>query len=309
MRWATYRSEDGTDRVGLVDGDHLRAVTGVGALLDLLGDDGERLASAAEQATNDPLEVVELAGADLLAPIPVPPSVRDFMAFEEHVANTRSRTGSAVDPGWYERPVFYFTNPAAIRPPVADIAISPGSSWFDYELEVAAVIGRGGGDLHPDNAEQHIAGYLVLADWSARDLQRQEMASRLGPVKAKDSATSIGPFLVTPDELAHRRAGKGFDLAMSATVNGRTCSTGNWSAIHWSFGQMLAYASRGTRLVPGDIFGSGTVGTGCLLELSILHGEEKYPWLQAGDEVVLDIELLGSLTGRITPGSTPIPLG
>ncbi len=306
MRWATYLV--GTDhRVGLVDGETIRGVRGVSSLIELLGDDAERLARAGDEARRDPLEVLKLDTAELAAPIPAPPSVRDFMAFEEHVANARSRTGG-VDPGWYEAPVFYFSNPAAIHSACSDIAISPGSSMFDFELEVAAVIGRGGSNLAPDEAEGHIAGYMVLADWSARDLQRQEMALRLGPVKGKDSATSIGPYLVTPDELQSRRAGNGYDLAMTASVNGLQYSAGNWSTIYWSFGQMLAYASRGTRLVPGDVIGSGTVGRGCILELSILHGEEQYPWLQAGDEVVLDIDLLGSITGRITPGVAPKPL-
>ena len=307
MRWATYVVNE-THRVGLVDGTTIRAVPGISALIGLLGDDGERMQNAAERARRDPLEVVEVAAVNLAAPIPVPPSMRDFMAFEEHVANTRSRTGSVVEAGWYQQPVFYFSNPAAIHPPVADIAISPGSSWFDYELEIAAVIGRGGNDLAPEVAESHIAGYMVLADWSARDLQRTEMVMRLGPVKGKDSATTIGPYLVTPDELDGHRLGNGYDLAMTASVNGRECSSGNWSSIYWSFGQMLAYASRGTRLLPGDIIGSGTVGRGCLLELSILFGESQYPWLQPGDEVVLEVELLGSVTGRITPGAAPIPL-
>jgi 2-keto-4-pentenoate hydratase/2-oxohepta-3-ene-1,7-dioic acid hydratase in catechol pathway len=309
MRWATYVGADGQHRVGLIDGTTIRAVAGVQTLLQLLGDDGERMATAAEAARTDPVEVLDIDAIELLAPIPTPPAIRDFMAFEEHVATTRSRTGQGVDPGWYERPVFYFTNPAAVQPPKADIAISPGSAWFDYELEVAAVVGRGGSDLHPESAEDHIAGFMVLCDWSARDLQRAEMASRLGPVKGKDSATSFGPYLVTPDELADRRSGSGYDLTMTATVNGQLYSEGNWSTMHWSFGQMLAYASRGTRLVPGDVLGSGTVGRGCLLELSILFGEDKYPWLQPGDIVECEIERLGKTIGRITPGAQVIPLG
>jgi 2-keto-4-pentenoate hydratase/2-oxohepta-3-ene-1,7-dioic acid hydratase in catechol pathway len=306
VRWATYLSGAGGHRVGLVDGTTINAVPGVHALIELLGDDGETMAAAADRARSDPAEVIDVGAARLLAPIPSPPAVRDFMAFEEHVANTRR--GKPVEPGWYERPVFYFTNPAAVRPPDCDIAISPGSSWFDYELEVAAVVGRGGSDLHPEDAEDHLAGFMVMCDWSARDLQRSEMELRLGPVKGKDSATSLGPYLVTPDELAGRRAGNGYDLRMTATVNGRVCSDGNWATVHWSFGQMLAYASRGTRLVPGDVLGSGTVGRGCLLELSILFGAEAYPWLQPGDTVVCEVERLGTITGRIVAGADVIPL-
>jgi 2-keto-4-pentenoate hydratase/2-oxohepta-3-ene-1,7-dioic acid hydratase in catechol pathway len=308
MRWVTYTAPD-AERVGLVVEDRVHAVRGVDRLLDLLGDDGTRMAAAADAATNDPLEVVELSTVELLAPVPVPPSIRDFMAFEEHVVNSRARVGATIDPDWYELPVFYFTNPAAVHGPGQEVAVPPGCTWFDYELEVAAVVGPGGSDLHPEEAESHIAGDTLLCDWSARDLQAREMRQRLGPAKGKDSATSLGPWLVTPDELADRRSGNGFDLRMTATVNGRVYSDGNWSTVYWSFGQLLAYASRGTTLRPGDVFGSGTVGRGCILELSGLHGEEEYPWLRPGDEVTLAVERLGELRARIGPGTgEPVPL-
>src|SRR5664280_79320 len=270
MRWATYVSPaDGSERVGVVrDG----LVHG------------------------------------LRAPVPLPPSIRDFMAFEAHVRTARQAHGQAMDPDWYELPVFYFTNPAAVRGPNDDIPISPGSQQFDYELEVAAVIGRGGADLHPDTAEEHISGYLLLCDWSARDLQAREMRQRLGPVKGKDGATSFGPVLVTSDELAPLRQGAAFDLRMTASVNGRPYSAGNLADLYWSFGQLLAYASRGTRLLPGDVIGSGTVGTGCILELSAVHGEQRYPWLRPGDEVELAVGQLGSIRSRITAAPEPIPL-
>jgi len=305
MRWASYDS-DGHPRVALVDGGSLRAAPGVERLVDLLGDDGQKLADAADRATRDPLEVVPIADVRLRAPVPAPPSIRDFMAFEEHVRNCRGATG--VDPVWYEQPIFYFTNPAAVHAPGEDVAVSPGSVAFDYELEVGAVVGRGGRDLRPNDAEAHIAGYLVLIDWSARDLQRREMTARLGPAKGKDSATTLGPFLVTPDELEPRRSGNGYDLAMTATVNGRQYTDGNWKTIHWSFGELLAYASRGTQLVPGDVLGSGTVGRGCILELSTLHGAERYPWLAPGDEFHAQVELLGEVSARIVAGADPIPL-
>jgi len=304
VRWVSYGG-----RVGLVLEDRIHAVRGVQRLIDLLGDDGSLLAEAAARATADPLEVVDLAETQLQAPIPDPPSIRDFMAFEEHVVNARARAGATIDPDWYELPVFYFTNPAAVHGPHQDVAISPGCAWFDYELEVAAVVGRGGGDLSPEEAEAHIAGYTILCDWSARDVQAREMRQRLGPAKGKDSATTLGPWLVTPDELADCRSGKGFDLRMTATVNGRPYSDGNWSTVYWSFPQLLSYASRGTVLRPGDVFGSGTVGRGCILELSGLHGEDEYPWLQAGDEVRLAVERLGEVRATITAGSgPPVPL-
>ncbi len=244
----------------------------------------------------------------LLAPVLHPPAVRDFYAFEQHVRTARTRRGLEMPREWYEQPVFYFSNPAAIYGPDEEIPISPGCEAFDYEVEVAAVVGRAGSDLTPAEAEGHIAGYTVFCDWSARDVQARESTIGLGPAKGKDGATSIGPALVTPDELEPYRSGKGYRLGMRASVNGRDYGGGSWADIHWSFGQMLAYASRGTELRPGDVIGSGTVGTGCLLELSGLHGAERYPWLQAGDVVSVEVEQLGAITGRIVPGPALVPL-
>lgn len=309
MRVATYASPaTGEARVGVLDGDQLLGIDEPVRLLDLLGDDGERLADAADRARRSPAEVVPLDAVRLMAPIPVPPSIRDFMAFEEHVRNAGRHFGHDPAEVWYRQPIFYFTNPAAVRAARDEIEISPGSDAFDYELEVAAVVGKPGRDLSPADAGSHIAGFVLLCDWSARDLQRAEMEGHLGPAKGKDGATSLGPFLVTPDELAGRRKGNGFDLEMSATVNGKAGSKGNWSAIHWSFEELLAYASRGTEVRPGDVLGSGTVGTGCIAELQALHGAAAYPWLKAGDEVRLEVELLGSIEARIRPARPVVPI-
>ena len=143
---------------------------------------------------------------------------------------------------------------------------------------------------------------MIMNDWSARDLQREEMRHNLGPAKGKDFATSIGPYLVTPDELASVSKRKAFDLTMTATVNGKEYSRAVLGDIYWSFGEMLAYASRGTTLVPGDIIGSGTCGTGCLLELRLTGGEEVFPWLKAGDAVELTVEHLGTLANGVVSG-------
>jgi 2-keto-4-pentenoate hydratase/2-oxohepta-3-ene-1,7-dioic acid hydratase in catechol pathway len=234
--------------------------------------------------------------------------VRDFYAFETHVRTYREANGQQMDPDWYELPVFYFQNPAAIRSARAEVPMPPGSVKYDFELEFAAVIGRVGANLTPEEAEAHIAGYLLFCDWSARDLQAREVRHSLGPVKAKDTATSLGPWLVTPDELAPRRSGNSFDLQMSASVNGRPYSKGNAEDLYWSFGQMISYASRGTRVQTGDVIASGTVGTGCILELSTVHGEDAYPWLAPGDEVRLEADLLGSITARITAAPPLHPL-
>lgn len=309
MRWVTYVSPtDGQERAGLLQDGAVLAPDATATLLDLIEADGG-LPAAAAAAERAPAEVVAATGLRLLAPIPRPPAVRDFLAFEEHLANAAKALGIENLPeAWYEQPVFYFTNPAAICGPDEDIAISPGSTKFDYEVEVAAVIGRGGSDLTPAEAEAHIAGYTILCDWSARDLQKREQTIGLGPVKGKDSATSLGPVLVTPDELEPYRSGNGYTLAMAGSVNGQYYGGGNWGDIYWSFGQMIAYASRGTHLRPGDVIGSGTVGTGCILELSGLHGSERYPWLQPGDTVQIEVEQLGVVAGRIVPGVEPVPL-
>lgn len=309
MRWCTYVSPaDSAERVGLLHQGAIRGLSGERRLVDLLGDDGQRMAEAAERALNDPAEVVADDGVRFLAPVPDPPSIRDFYAFEEHVRTSALALGREVSPVWYEIPLFYFTNPAATRGPCDDIPVTPGSARFDYELEIAAVVGRPGSDLDPAVAERHIAGYMVMCDWSARDLQAQEMAGRLGPAKGKDGATSFSAFLVTPDELEDRRAGNAYDLEMTASVNGRLYSGGTFSAIYWRFGELLAYASRGTTVRSGDIIGSGTVGTGCILELSAVHGHDAYPWLQPGDQVRLEVECLGVISSTIRPAVPVIPL-
>jgi 2-keto-4-pentenoate hydratase/2-oxohepta-3-ene-1,7-dioic acid hydratase in catechol pathway len=308
MRWVTFRDGEQTERAGLLMDGQVHVLPPGETVLGLLGDDGERLTLAGERARRDPVDVLPLQSLNLLAPIPRPPTVRDFYAFEQHVRTARQRRGLEMDPDWYELPVFYFSNPYAILGPDADVAIAPGSAEMDYELEVAAVVGRSGENLDPAEAESHIAGFCVMNDWSARDIQRREMKLSMGPVKGKDFATSLGPALVTPDELADARKGKAYDLVMTASVNGREYSRASLADIHYSFGEMLAYASRGTRVESGDIIGSGTCGTGCILELSLVHGPEAYPWLEPGDVVELSVQRLGTLRNTVTPAVPFIPL-
>jgi len=229
-------------------------------------------------------------------PILQPSSLRDFYAFEGHVRTMWERRGGTVPEAWYRLPVFYFSNVSEIRGPNDPVWCPAASRELDYELEVAALIDTPVHDLDPGNAEEAIGGYLVFNDWSARDLQREETAVRLGPAKGKDFATSIGPWLVTPDELADARKGKGYDLAMSASVNGVELSRGSWSSAQFSFGEMIARASADVRLRPGDLIGSGTVGTGCLLEIK---DEILGRYLQPGDVVTLAVERLGALTSPI----------
>jgi 2-keto-4-pentenoate hydratase/2-oxohepta-3-ene-1,7-dioic acid hydratase in catechol pathway len=230
----------------------------------------------------------------LLAPVPLPPSIRDFYAFEAHVATARRSRGLDMEPDWYDLPVFYFSNPGAVLGPGEAVVIPPGTSELDYELEVAAVIGVECADVDRTCWREVVAGFTVMNDWSARDLQRREMALGLGPAKGKDFATSLGPFLVTPDEVVGE---DGLPRGvMTASVNGEEWSRGELGDLHHGWGALIAHASRASRLRPGDVIGSGTVGTGCILELGLVHGRDRYPYLGAGDEVTLEVAGIGRLS-------------
>ncbi len=229
-------------------------------------------------------------------PVLRPPSVRDFYAFEGHVRTMWERRGGEIPETWYRLPVFYFSNPSELRGPDDPVWSPAASSELDYELEVAALVDTPAVDLQADRAEEAIGGYTIFNDWSARDLQREETVVRLGPAKGKDFASSFGPYLVTPDELADARRSTGFDLAMTARVNESETSRGRWSDIQFSFGEMLARASAGARLRPGDLIGSGTVGGGCLLEI---REATLGRYLEPGDAVALSVERLGTLRNPI----------
>jgi fumarylacetoacetate (FAA) hydrolase len=218
-----------------------------------------------------------LAEVDLRPPVLHPPAVRDFMAFEQHVATARGLSGRPVPPEWYELAVFYFSNPASIYGPDVDVPYPDGTAALDYELEVAAIVGADGA----------IGGFTIMNDWSARDVQARELKVGLGPAKGKDFATSLGPVVVTPDEL------DGSAGAMVARVNGEERSRGDLSTMHHGWDVLLETAGRNTRLLPGDVIGSGTVGSGCILEA----GDER--WLQRGDVVELEVEGIGVLRNRV----------
>ena len=268
--------------------DHLARGLRVEALRDLL--DGF------EPRDEDDDAVLDAADLVFGAPVLRPPSLRDFYAFEGHVRTMWERRGGEVPEAWSRLPIFYFSNVSEIRGPDDPIWSPAASRELDYELEVAALVDTPAVDLSPDRAEEAIGGYTIFNDWSARDLQRDETTVRLGPAKGKDFASSFGPWLVTPDELADARLGTGYDLAMTADVNGTETSRGRWSDARFSFGEMLARASADARLRPGDLVGSGTVGTGCLLEV---RDATLGRYLEPGDEVVLRIERLGALRNPI----------
>jgi len=288
MRYLTYEHH-GRRRCGLVDGTAVRPFADGTGLLDLI-----RADRPADPPPTEP--AVPLDRVRLLAPLE-PPTIRDFVTFEEHVEGVRrsvDRSGEVPD-AWYDAPTFYFTNPYAVIGPHDDVPMPPGSRLLDFELEVAVVIGRAGRDLTPEQARSHIAGYTLFNDWSARDLQSREMRVGLGPCKGKDTATTLGPYLVTSDELDASRDADGFlHLGLTAQVNGQIVGEDVLSNMSWTFEEMIAYASRGTWVRPGDVLGSGTCGNGgCLAELWGLRGHRQPPPLEPGDNVTLTAQQIG----------------
>lgn len=239
----------------------------------------------------------------LRAPIPYPKSVRDGYAFRQHVEAARRNRGVPMIPEFDSFPVFYFSNHLAVTGP-GDIPVRKlARDKLDFELEVAIVIGKMGKNIPARTADAYIFGYMIMNDWSARTLQMEEMKLNLGPAKGKDFATSLGPYLVTPDELSQHlisgTEGNRYDLKMRASVNGQLLSEGSLKDMSWTFAQIIERASYGVTLYPGEVIGSGTVGTGCLLELNgskITHDR----WLNPGDEVILEVEKLGELKNRIS---------
>ncbi len=302
MKLVTFQTLDARPQMGvLTDDGRVQAVTFKRAdgqtLTDLsdfvMGGHGERFRELTPTA--DPPYALE--AVRLLSPLLRINSLRDFYAFEQHVKTANENRGRDMPPAWYEIPVFYFSNHTALFGMNDEIEIPKGCQALDYELEIACVIGKSGRDIAPEDAESHIFGLMIFNDWSARDLQRHEVSVGLGPAKAKDFASSFGPYLVTLDELRDRHAGRDgvFDLEMIVRVNGEERGRGNFKDIFWSYGQMIARASANVTLHAGDVIGSGTVGTGCLLETTANQGA----WLKAGDVVEMEIERLGVLKNRV----------
>ncbi|MBV9691856.1 MAG: fumarylacetoacetate hydrolase family protein [Ktedonobacteraceae bacterium] len=305
MKLVTFRTADRCTHAGVIRDERI-LVLNYPTLLELL-QDADGLTQAWKALSHGSEKEVMLNEVVLLSPLPEPPAIRDFYAFEQHVKTARGNRGLDMIPEWYEIPIFYFSNTSEVYGNDQQVPDPAGSRAVDFELEVACVIGREGKDIAVEAAASYIAGYTIMNDWSARDFQLQEMKLNLGPSKGKDFATSLGPWLVTPDELAMYRHGQGamvssgnasserYDMTMLARINGKEVSRGNFNQIYYSFPQMIAWASRNARLRPGDILGSGTVGTGCILEL----GTEVHPWLQREDVVELEVEGIGVLRNRI----------
>jgi 2-keto-4-pentenoate hydratase/2-oxohepta-3-ene-1,7-dioic acid hydratase in catechol pathway len=309
VKLATIRIGDGRERVAVVlDGErrlldlgsaHERVRGGESAalasMLALIGGGEAALELARQLVEAAPEEaMVDRSAVRLLAPIPVPPQIRDFLAFEQHLkgafAMAEQLTGRHMDiPAvWYQQPIYYKANRFSVVGPDAEVRWPDYAQLLDYELELACVIGRGGVDIAAEEATGHIFGYTIFNDVSARDAQATEMEGQLGPAKGKDFDTGnvLGPWLVTADEI-----GDPYDLTMVARVNGEEWSRGHSGTMHHRFGDIIAFVSRSETLHPGEILGSGTVGGGCGLELG--------RFLNPGDVIELEVERIGVLRNRI----------
>ena len=300
MRFATYEYE-GAERAGAMRDGVIHPLPEGVTVLSLIKQETLHEAGGEALARASDLRVDQVR---LLPPLK-PPSIRDFVGFEAHIEGvSKSLDGlEHVPEEWYRAPNFYFTNPHAAYGAHDDVPVPAGCSVLDFELEVGAVIGRSGRDLTPKQARGHIVGYLVFNDWSARDLQKPEKNLGLGFSKGKDFANTLGPYLVTADEVEDRRDGDGFlDLEMTVTLNGELIGRDTLANVSWTFEEMIAYASRDTWVHPGDILGSGTCGWGALAEFWGRVGERTPPPLQPGDTVTLTVERLGSLSNLIVPG-------
>jgi fumarylacetoacetate (FAA) hydrolase len=322
MKLVSYLADDEEDHLAILVGDHAYDLSRLDKripdnMADFLfeGDEGFDMARAIEKKIKEgkvnPNQGRDIKELEILAPVPFPTSCRDAYAFRQHVEAARKNRGVEMIPEFDEYPVFYFTNHNAIMGP-GDIEVMPDHLQnLDFELEVAIVIGKEGRNIRAEDADDYIAGFMIMNDMSARLLQMDEMKLNLGPAKGKDFSTVIGPYLVTPDELKQflvpakaGHTGNSYNLKMTCKVNGKLVSEGNMADMDWTFAEIIERASYGVELLPGDVIGSGTVGTGCFLELNgtgkRLDPNYKAQWLQPGDEVAMEVTGLGTLENNIT---------
>ena len=325
MKFFSYLKE-GLDQLAILVNDKLYDTDAVhpelpGNMELFLGvwDEAVELARDAEDTiltTRLPLfKGIGLDQVQILAPVPRPASCRDAYAFRQHVAAARRGRRLDMIAEFDQFPVFYFSNHHGIQGPGDVLCMPDHLKKLDFELEVAVVIGRQGRNIRAAEADGYIAGYMIMNDLSARQLQAEEMKLNLGPAKGKDFCTSIGPMLVTPDELEAflvpapaGHTGNCYNLRMSCAVNGKTVSQGNLRDMNWTFAEIIERCSYGTDLLPGDVIGSGTVGTGCFLELNgtarLEHPDQEEQWLQVGDEIEMEVEGLGVLWNKIQAEET-----
>ena len=312
MKLSTYTlKKSDKELIGLLNKDsliNLNVFFGEICLLELIQlPDWKELIIKKTKLNN--LTTHNLEEVKLLAPIPRPNSLRDAYAFRQHVETSRRNRGLEMIKEFDDFPVFYFSNHNAIFGPSDDIQCMPSHfEKLDYELEIAILIGREGINVRAENAKEYIAGFMIMNDMSSRGLQMKEMKLNLGPAKGKDFASVLGPYLVTPDELSGNIIneddnGCNYDLQMTCSLNGKLLSKGNLKDMAWSFEKIIERVSYGATIYPGDIIGSGTVGTGCLLEINgtnkLKSSDFTEVWLKENDVVEMEIEKLGKITNKI----------
>jgi fumarylacetoacetate (FAA) hydrolase len=312
MKLSTYTlKKSNKELIGLLKKDsliNLNVFFGEISLLDLIQlPDWKELIINKTKLNN--LTIHKLEEVKLLAPIPRPNSLRDAYAFRQHVETSRRNRGLEMIKEFDDFPVFYFSNHNAIFGPSDDIECMPSHfEKLDYELEIAILIGKEGRNIKTKNAKEYIAGFMIMNDMSSRGLQMKEMKLNLGPAKGKDFASVLGPYLVTPDELLGNvvnedDSGCNYNLEMTCSVNGKLLSKGNLKDMAWSFEKIIERVSYGASIYAGDIIGSGTVGTGCLLEINgttkLKHADFTEMWLKENDVVEMEIEKLGKITNKI----------
>jgi len=300
---------DGVTRLGIVDGDRVQPLSADIESSDVLSASPARRRELVDRARD--CATLALSDVRLRASVE-PTTLRDFLTFEEHLEGSlKLLDATEPHPAWYEQPLFLFYNSNAVVGPDDPVAVPPGCQMLDFELELAAVIGKPGRDLTPEQAGEHIAGYTLFNDWSARDLMAPVIPFGMGPVKGKDFANTFGPWIVTADELEPYRRDDRLALELHAELNGVPLPAGGDTSANmaWSFEEMVAFASRGTELKTGDVLASGTCGGGCLLEYWAQLDSEQVPPLKPGDLVALFAEGIGSVSNMIVAGvdATPIP--
>ena len=316
MKIVTYKYKE-SSYLGLIVNKKIYSLNSIASSMNdflQMEEEGMRKAKELEESiknANSNLEGIPLNSSVLLAPVPNPPSCRDAYAFRQHVATARRNRGVDMIPEFDQFPIFYFTNHNAILGPTDDIICMPDHMQkLDFELEAAIVIGKKGRNIKAKDADDYIAGYLIMNDMSARALQMEEMRLNLGPAKGKDFCTIIGPYLVTKDELESKRSttanghdGDTYSLNMKCWINGELLSEGNMKDMNWTFAEIVERCAYGADILPGDVIGSGTVGTGCLLELNGSHKLENPDyepvWLKDGDVIEMEIEGLGKIKNKI----------
>lgn len=317
MKFVTFL-ENQQEKVGLVLQDAIYDLTKINSnlpatLIGILADDDSSLLICQQiyhEINRGEYKKALVENPHLLAPIPHPSSFRDAYAFRQHVETSRLNRGLEMIPEFDQFPVFYFSNHQAIQGPGKVYAMEKHFDRMDFELEVAIVIKKEGMNITAEDADDYIGGFMILNDLSARALQMEEMKLNLGPAKGKDFASMFGPYLVTPDEITNEKVepkkghiGNCYDLEMTCVVNGIEVSRGNFKEMHWTFAEIIERISYGAKLYPGDIIGSGTVGTGCFLELNGTGKRQdvtyREQWLQPNDSIEMSITGLGKLVNSV----------